>query len=170
MDRRAGFLFPFDEIPIEGHLNGRQHRSGFAEIGIDLQSLHCSRFCLRECVSRRHMAVETQRNITFCKAGIGQRVSWIAFDRFAEISNSALETLRGPLGPLESALQVKVVRRDILCISPCQKTLSFRAQFQPQFFRDLARNLLFDREDIRRLAAILIPTTANRCRHRPVQH
>src|SRR5262245_5139111 len=102
------------------------------------------------------MAVDTERHVTFGETCIGKSVRGVAFNRFAKILDTAVQSFSGSLRPVESALQIEVICVYVFRVTPGQKLLFRRTQLQAQLFRDLVADFLLDGENVRRSSSILI--------------
>src|SRR5262249_4612874 len=102
------------------------------------------------------MTVDSERHVTFRKTCVGQSVRGISFNCFPEILDCMVEAFCGSLAPMESSLQVQMIGLSVLGISLGQTMLFLGRQLQPQFFRDLLRDVFLNRKDVRGFSSILV--------------
>src|SRR5205085_3053992 len=88
--------------------------------------------------------------------GVSKCVTGIFFDGLVEIRESLLKVGDAALVPVVPALEIKLISLWILRALSCDLLLRSAAQPGPQFFRDVAGNLLLQRDDIGGIALVAL--------------
>src|SRR5260370_38026818 len=98
-------------VPVECKLGPRQRAVYFSELVIQFERLHRCRLggLQRFSGGQRAEQVSTQQAIAVGDSGVRQRVLRIQVNRLMEVFNPLSQTGFGPLVPVKSAVQVKLI-------------------------------------------------------------
>ena len=121
----------------------------FSKRIIYLQRLCRSGLRLRRALFRRKKTIVVEYQIAIRQADIGQRVTRIAIDRLLEVLNSLLHPVFGTPFPKKASPQKCSIGLCIFGVALAQLLLLFAGQLQAQLVRDLSRNFLLHRKDVR---------------------
>ena len=106
---------------------------GFGQRIINLDRSGGRVFCQRENILRRANTLAAEKTVAVGQSRVGERVVWIFSDGLTEVIDGLLIALCRALVPVESALQVKLIRLGVSGVALSDPLLFGAGQPLPEF-------------------------------------
>ena len=108
-DRTPESLLALGPFPLVKRSDEGKRSLGLSQHRIELQSLECGLFGVRQRLVRTHQPIVGEKRIGVGKARISRSGIRIGLNGLFEVTNASIEPFAGPFIPVKSALQIKVV-------------------------------------------------------------
>ena len=104
---------------------------------------------------RRANSLAAEKTVAVGQSRVGERVVWIFSDGLTEVIDGLLIALCRALVPVESALQVKLIRLGVSGVALSDPLLFGAGQPLPQFFQNVARDFALHGDQVAEFSIVL---------------